>query len=454
MILCPLFRKVLPGEDQNHAMKLSVRPDNRVAVYATFSGISSFQTLAMFRRGLFYTFLSLYIREFLGLSVTETTLMATLPMTASSLCQMFLWGSVSDRLQLRRTLIIIGEVAAAIGTIALWYVHRQPESKHVAGYVIIIGLTIIEVFWSMSNVGWSALISDIYGEHERATIQGQLVSIGAIGRITGVYLGSILYDGLGQQYRGWGFHEGSLFFVSAGAMLLSTVPMLFVPEGGHRHQKDIVGTPDTGASTYSFRIFALFLIAIALVNFGRNSMAVLRTPFVSLETGLQLTPRDVQWVVNTRSVAMIAMGPFVGVLCFRLGQGRALLTGAVIAVASLLVFGFAGTMIVACSGNVLAGASESIIVASSYAVASILIPRVKRARLFGWFNATYFMSWGVGGTLLVAPLIDVLIHWGVAELAAYRWGFVAAAVITATGFAMLIHVLLKIPGRHHRDLRR
>ncbi|MCP4343911.1 MAG: hypothetical protein GY795_00090 [Desulfobacterales bacterium] len=38
-----------------------------------FLDISSFQILAMFRRGLFYAYLSIYLRYFLGLSVTETT---------------------------------------------------------------------------------------------------------------------------------------------------------------------------------------------------------------------------------------------------------------------------------------------------------------------------------------------------------------------------------------------
>ena len=45
-----------------------------------FLGISSFQILAMFRRGLFYSYLTIYLRHFLGLSVTTTTLFATFPM--------------------------------------------------------------------------------------------------------------------------------------------------------------------------------------------------------------------------------------------------------------------------------------------------------------------------------------------------------------------------------------
>jgi hypothetical protein len=49
-----------------------------------FIGLTSFEILAMFRRGLFYAFLSIYLRHYLGLSVTETTLFATLPMTFSN----------------------------------------------------------------------------------------------------------------------------------------------------------------------------------------------------------------------------------------------------------------------------------------------------------------------------------------------------------------------------------
>jgi MFS family permease len=421
-----------------------------VKAYATFSGISSFQVLAMFRRGLFYTFLSLYIREYLGLSVTETTLFATCPMVANSLCQMFLWGSLSDRLQLRRTFIIVGEVLAAIGTLALWYAHLMPESKRASGYVLIVGLSIIEVFWSMSNVGWSALISDIYKPKERSTIQGQLISIGAIGRIIGVYIGGTLYDGLGAYYKGWGFREGTLFFAAAGAMLLSTVPMLFVPEGGVKRDK-AQPTEANDESGRTSRVFLLFLMAVAMINFGRNSMAVLRTPFVSLENGLALAPHQIAWITNIQSLAMIIMGPMVGILCRRLNDGRALLTGAGIATISLFVFGFAPHFGVACLGNTLTGASESIIVASSYSLASVLIPAGTRGRNFGWFNATYFLSWGIGGTLVIGPLIDALMYFGTSELFAYRMGFLTAMAITTVGAALLCYLIFGVMKRDEME---
>ena len=126
-----------------------------------FLGLSSFEMLAMFRRGLFYAYLSIYLRHYLGLSVTETTLFATLPMIVNILCQTFIWGRISDRFQLRRTLIVIGEILAGIGTLLVWYVHRKFAQPAAAGYVIIVGLAVVEIFWSMSNIAWSALISDI-----------------------------------------------------------------------------------------------------------------------------------------------------------------------------------------------------------------------------------------------------------------------------------------------------
>jgi hypothetical protein len=198
----------------------------------TFLNISSFQMLATFRRGLFYSYLSIYLRFFLGLSVTETTFFATFPMILNVLFQTFVWGGISDKFQKRRTLIILGEILAAINTSFIWYIHTLPDSDYSAGYAIIIGLSIVEIFWSMSNVGWSALLSDIYPERGRAGIQGRLSSVGAIGGIIGVWVGGLVYDGVPYSYEGWGFESGLLFFAASGIMVLSAIPMLFVPEGG------------------------------------------------------------------------------------------------------------------------------------------------------------------------------------------------------------------------------
>ncbi len=173
--------------------------------FQIFLGLSSFQSLAMFRRGLFYSYLSIYLRYFLEMSVTETTLFATLPMIFNVVFQTFIWGVVSDKYQLRRTLIIAGELAAGLGTIVVFYAHRSVDIM-IAGWIIILGLSIVEIFWSASNVGWSALISDIYPSVERSAVQGRLSSVGGIGRVFGVWIGGLLYDGFKLEYAGWGFY--------------------------------------------------------------------------------------------------------------------------------------------------------------------------------------------------------------------------------------------------------
>src|SRR6056297_2593957 len=95
-----------------------------------FIKLSSFQILVRFRRGLFYSFLSIYLRFYLNLSVTETTLFATFPMIINILFQNFIWGALSDKLQKRRTFIILGEIFAALGTVLTWYVHTLEPNKY------------------------------------------------------------------------------------------------------------------------------------------------------------------------------------------------------------------------------------------------------------------------------------------------------------------------------------
>ena len=98
---------------------------------------------------------------------------------------------------------------------------------------MIIGLSIIELFWSSSNIGWSAIISDLYPSRERSSIQGNLAALGGLGRIGGVYIGGLLYDGFPNFiYEGWGFREGYLFWIAAIVMIISTIPMFFISEGG------------------------------------------------------------------------------------------------------------------------------------------------------------------------------------------------------------------------------
>jgi len=399
-----------------------------------FIGLTSFEMLAMFRRGLFYAFLSIYLRHYLGLSVTETTLFATLPMIVNVLAQTLIWGAVSDRLQLRRTLIIVGEILAACGTVLVWYIHRQFADPIVAGYAIIVGLTAIEIFWSMSNISWSALVSDIYDAKQRSRVQGWLASLGGVGRMVGVWIGGLLYDGLGLKAQGWGFFEGPLFFVAAGVMLISTLPLFFLPEGGIGSKPaPVAANHHQGRPPASTAIYLVFLAGMVFINFGRNSIAIIFTQYLTLDPGLALDSRTLSNVVNTQSFAIVALGWTAGWICRRIGNGAALLVGTVAAVAGLTLLAFTTALSMVYVACFLRGVGDALIMAAAYTFASILILPQMRGRMFAWFNGTFFLSFGMGGTLIAGPIVDGLIGAGYAQPWAYRLSFAAGAGLTVIG---------------------
>lgn len=414
----------------------------------TFLNVSSFRILIMFRRGMFYSYLSIYLRYFLGLSVTETTFFATFPMVINIILQMFVWGIISDKFQKRRTLIILGEVSAAIITTLVWYIHTFPTTPRAAGYVIIIGLTILEVFWSMSNVGWSALISDLYPEHRRAGVQGKLMSIGAIGRIVGVWIGGLAYDGFSRFYEGWGFDKGLLFFIASSVMLISTIPMFFVPEGGIKtrseNKKELKRnrTNETKINSYS-KHFLFFLFAMVLINFGRNSIAIIKAQYISLDEGFNVSSNVLGYIVNMQSIAIFLSGLFIGKLTRRFSDVTLLLFGALAAVVYLTGFVFGNSLTYIFASNFVGGASQVIILASAYSYASKLIPATHRGRQFALFNATFFLSWGVAATLIAGPIVDLLSGMGLGHVFSYKMSFVVAAILVIAGIFVLTYVIRK-----------
>jgi len=416
----------------------------------TFIGLSSFQILAMFRRGMFYTYLSIYLRDFLKLSVTETTLYATLPMIMSVIFQNLVWGPLSDKIQRRRVLIILGEILAGIGTTSVWAIHFFVSNLFIAGYVIIIGLTCIEAFWSMSNIGWSALISDIYPSRERSKVMGQLTSIGGLGRMFGITIGGFLYD------NGFGFRNGPLFFVSSFIMFVSTIPMLLAPEGGLDLKSEFDDNPNINDEPRKdFKlIFLVFIISLIFINFGRNSISVPYSQYLILDSGFNLDSITLSFVANARSLAILIIGFSAGFLSKKISKSNTLILGAGLAVIALIITALTSNLILIFLGSFFIGSAEVIIYAASYAIASDLIPAKIRAKLFGVYNTTFFLSWGLACTLISGPLIDFLIIKGTGDLFAYQTSFLVGALITAIGLVIFIflEIWLYLKKEHSTNL--
>jgi len=423
----------------------SVRPASVII------GLSSFQALAMFRRGVFYTFLGVYLRAFLGLSVTETTLFETIPMLLNIVFQSFVWGRLADRFQKRKTLIVWGELLAGAGHFLLWWLHADAPDLRSSGWVIIWGLTVIEIFWSMSNIGWSAYIADIYAPAERSAVQGKLASVGGLGRIAGALAGGFLYDRAGTAYAGWGFREGAIFFTVGAVMLVSVLPFLAMPEGGlARGARKPGSSPEADASAPplppsvgrgDFRTFALFLVAMLLVNSGVNSLVAVKAQFLDLADGFAASARQISLLANVESAALILTGLSVALLSRRFGAGALMLAGAAAGALYLVSYAAAPSLAILYPLSTLKGCSEGLFGAASYAFAAALIPPAKRGRWFAYYNATFMLSWGLAATLVTGPVIDALIKAGLSATAAYRMGFLSSAAISLLGLGMLAVLL-------------
>jgi MFS family permease len=411
-----------------------------------FIGLSSFEALAMFRRGLFYAYLTIYLRHYLGLSVTATTLFATLPMLVNVLSQTFIWGRVSDRFQLRRSLIMTGEASAAVGTVAVWYLHRLSDNPISAGLIIIFGLTVVELFWSMSNISWSALIADLYAEDQRGAIQGRLTSMGGLGRIVGIWVGGFFYEGLDHHLAGWGFYHGDLFFIAAAVMLISTIPLFLLPEGGikpgaePRNQNPSI----SNRSSNNLQVYLVFLVGMLMINFGRNSIAIIFPQYLTSTSGPAVDSRTLSLILNTQSAAIVVLGWIIGRIYRSIGTSVTLLTASALAATALIMLASSQRLELIYLASFLRGAADVAILASAYELASVFIPPQQRARRFAWFNATFFLSWGLPGTLVVGPLVDFLIAHGYIESHAYRVSFLLAAGLVLAGLVMQAMLLYAI----------
>jgi len=391
------------------------------------------------------------MREFLNMSVFETTLYATIPMIASVMFQNFIWGPISDKFQRRRTLIILGEILAGTGTIIVWYIHFLLANAHTAGYgikigdvifsslyisgyVIIIGLSLVEMFWSMSNIGWSALLSDLYPSEKRSKIMGQLTSLGGLGRMIGIFIGGFLYD------AGFGFRNGSLFIIASFVMFISTIPMFFTPEGGvsNKLPEQENSSEITESNQNHIFIFIVFIIALIFINFGRNSIAVPYSQYLSLDSGFNVGSVLLSWIANMRSFATLVIGFTAGFLSKKFGHSRTLILGTSIGIIGLIITATTIHLQLIFAGAFLIGAAEVIIYASSYAIASVLIPARLRGKLFAVYNTTFFLSWGIAGTFISGPLIDSLISEGKSEVFAYQVAFLIGSLMCLIGLFIFI----------------
>ena len=375
-----------------------------------FVGLSSFQFMVGARRGLFYGFLTLYMLEFLQRSFTEAMLIMALPLLANSLTQPFLWGPLSDKIGRRKIFIATGEAIAGFAYIILspliWEFLTGLSvlrNKAEYAYFLIFGLTILESLWSMSNVGWSALLADLTTKEERGTIAGQLNSMEAVGRIVGVFLGGIIYD---YPYRAGGFKY--LFYVSSIIMFVSAIIILTMVKE-RRISRDLQSLNEKKLVEYdSMRWFYIFLIPLMLTFTALASIRRIMTYYLRL--ALTATSFEMSLVINTASLTQLLANPIVGKLSDKYGRLPILKFGFLLSAIACILFTMPKNLLLLLPISMFMGVSRAILFTSSYAYVADRIPEEFRGRYFGRYNMANTISFGVVPIITAGILSDTLMR--------------------------------------------
>jgi len=425
----------------------------------TLYGLWSFQFLTMMRRGVFYSFMYIYLFSLLG-NVTTTATLGTFTMLLSAAGQNLLWGKISDRYRLRAQLVVIGEVVAGFAYIIVFFVHRyfiEAGNDFTAGLALVTGLSILEFFWSMSDVGWAALVTDITTPETRGGFVGAINFVMSIGRMTGILIAGYLYlDGLG-------FRQGTIFYVVSTMLVAGAVVMWLVSRAvkpreiptfldtakkeGRNSVDEFQSSPTTGSGNEF--AFVWYLAALTIIVLGAASVNQIFPLFLKLNAGLAATDLEVSFILSAWTVGGMTASLVAGRLADRLGRATVIVAGLILAAATPLFYGVAPTVMTMAVVYGINGVAFMTLQTAGFALAGDIIPPPRRGRLLSRYNAVMALTWGPAGLLIGGPIADIQTRvLGASARTAYINAFVVSSVLIACGTLVFV---AKVKGRAAKD---
>ena len=397
--------------------------------------LSLFQFLSFVRRGIFYTFMITYLFDLMQ-TATLTALLGTLTMIASALGQNLLWGKIADRYRLRAKLLIAGESIAAATYLIVFLIHKSlidKQANFAAGLSIIFGLSILEFFWSMSDVGWAALLTDVTTIRTRGKIVGILNFIASLGRMIGINIAGFLYN------NGEGFRQGTIFYIVITMLVVSATIMWitskYEKKTDAKTEKTIVkylpkenfvsSSDDRG--TYKWFLTSLIIIVIGAACTSQIFL-------IFLQDVLNMSPPAIASILTAWTLGGMLTSLLCGWLADRIGRATVLIMGLTLAIITPLFYGVASNVLTMALIYGINGVSFWTIQTVGFAFVADIIPEDQRGRLFSRYNAVMALSWGPAGLLVGGPLADLQINsFGLSKFTAFVNSFYTSSIIVTIG---------------------
>jgi MFS family permease len=402
-----------------------------------FYSLGIFQFLTFVRRGVFYTFMINYLFTLMP-AVTLTATLGTLNMISSALGQNLLWGKISDRYKLRSKLIIMGESIAGLTYLGVFLLHRSLRDSgdsFAAGLAIIFGLSLLEFFWSMSDVGWATLLTDVTTLKTRGTVVGILNFVASLARMVGIVSAGLLYD------EGNGFRQGTIFYIVI-AMLFTGATMMWLisrsakqtapieDTSSDEKNRDLEGRDDLTHKNESTHRW--FLISLIIIVMGASSISQVFLLFLKLEGGLNATDLEMSFILTAWTAGgMVSL--LSGRLADKFGRAVVILFGVFLAALTPVFYGLASSVPVISLAYGVNGISFWTIQTVGFALVADLTPIERRGQLLSRYNAVMALSWGPAGLLIGGPLADFQTSLGFSAQAAYINCFLVSSLIVGFG---------------------
>jgi MFS family permease len=372
-------------------------------------------------------------------TVTYTTLLGTMNMVASALGQNLIWGKISDKHRLRAELVIAGEAVAAAFYFIVYLIHKtllNGQADFAAGLSLILGLSLLEFFWSMSDVGWAALLTDVTTSRNRGGIVGTLNFIASLGRMIGINFASFLYNG------GQGFREGTIFYIVIAMLITSAIIMtaasrLIKKKNATTKSESLTNKDYDVSASYSSKKYKWFLASLIIVVIGATCISQVFLLFLQLPTGLSKSEAEMGLILTAWTLGGMLTSLTCGWIADKIGKEKTLLVGLVLAILTPLGYSLSTDFFFIAAVYGLNGVSFWTVQTVGFALAGDIIPEDKRGRLFSRYNTVMALSWGPSGLLVGGPLADLQTQiLGLPTNIAYINTFYASSIIVAVGTAL------------------
>jgi MFS family permease len=370
--------------------------------------------------------------------VTLTASLGTLNMIASSLGQNLLWGRICDRYKLRAKLIVMGEAIAGFAYIIVFLIHKSlidSGNGFTAGLAIIFGLSILEFFWSMSDVGWAALLTDVTTSEIRGRIVGTLNFISSLGRMVGMAFAGFLYA------DGEGFKNGTIFYIVTILLFIGAAIMAFISKhikAQSLTQKQPIKKEkeerEGKIADENEKSYMWFLVSLIVIVLGAASINQIFLLFINLNPGLNANDQEMVFILSAWAVGGMIASAVSGRLADKIGRSNVMLFGLGLAIITPLLYGAASNFRVMALIYGLNGVSFWTIQTAGFAFAGDIIPEHKRGRLFSRYNTVIALSWGPAGILIGGPFADIQVKiFGLSEHVAFIHAFYVSSIIVILG---------------------